>query len=407
MKLLDAGVEHRDGTVRLAGRVQRRAGGTFELFFDFPGEYASFVRDSADAFVPALLVPSLEQGEDLEIAPPISERLLRRLPRIQDVLVSWYAPALRRISVAASPRREPERDLGTGVGALFSSGVDSFYSLMKSERGGTPEVPPVTHLLYLRSLEGSVTRQEAYEAPLDRSIGTDESRQHVEAVAQALGKRVIAGASNLRAHFSLNYETYYFGSALAAAGLALSGGLRWLLLPSSRSYAELVPCGSHPLLDELWSTERLELVHDGGEARRVDKIERLVAGEPLALEHLRVCLENEGRAFNCGKCRKCVRTMMALDLLGALPRARTFPDRLHHTAEAMLHEDHEELVHELLDLARSRGTRPDLVRMLERVTRRRRRRRAVRSFVENVPVLRGAVPLVDRLRRRLSGEAAT
>jgi hypothetical protein len=271
MKLLETRVDHRDGAVRLVAVVERSTPReTFELFFEFPSECASFVHDSADPFVPALLVPCHKLGEDLELVPPISGRLLRRLPRIQDILVSWHAPVFRRIAVLARPRLELERDLGAAVGAMFSAGVDSFYTLLKSLRGETAETPPITHLLYMRGLE----------TPLDQARGTDETLRQIEEVARAVGKRVIPGTTNLRAHFPLNYELYYHGGALTAAALALSGGLRWLLLPSSYSWAQLFPWGSHPLLDELWSTERLEVVHDGCEARRVDKIERLVAWAP-------------------------------------------------------------------------------------------------------------------------------
>jgi hypothetical protein len=392
MKLLETRVDHRDGVVRLVAVVERSTPReTFELFFEFPSECASFVHDSADPFVPALLVPCHKLGEDLELVPPISGRLLRRLPRIQDILVSWHAPVFRRIAVLARPRLELERDLGTAVGAMFSAGVDSFYTLLKSLRGETAETPPITHLLYMRGLE----------TPLDQARGTDETLRQIEEVARAVGKRVIPGTTNLRAHFSLNYELYYHGGALTAAALALSGGLRWLLLPSSYSWAQLFPWGSHPLLDELWSTERLEVVHDGCEARRVDKIERLVAWAPLALEHLRVCLDNQGGAFNCGRCRKCVRTMIALDLLGALPRARTFPQRFDEGAPSVLRQDVEPMLDELLEVARRLGTRPDLVRLLERTAGRRRRRQALRTFITNVPVLRDALPLVDRRRSRL------
>ena len=77
-----------------------------------------------------------------------------------------------------------------------------------------------------------------------------------------------------------------------------------------------LPC-SHPALDPLWSTEAVEVVHDGAETRRVDKVAALAAS-PLALRYLRVCWENRGGAYNCGRCGKCMRTMVDLDLAGAL-----------------------------------------------------------------------------------------
>ena len=43
-----------------------------------------------------------------------------------------------------------------------------------------------------------------------------------------------------------------------------------------------------------------------------------------ALGWLRVCYRNPDQAYNCGRCEKCVRTMLSLHALGALEQAPTF-----------------------------------------------------------------------------------
>src|SRR5262249_59102310 len=40
---------------------------------------------------------------------------------------------------------------------------------------------------------------------------------------------------------------------------------------------------------------------------------------------LRVCWENPDGAYNCGRCEKCLRTMINLLIAGALDRCPTFP----------------------------------------------------------------------------------
>jgi hypothetical protein len=92
-------------------------------------------------------------------------------------------------------------------------------------------------------------------------------------------------------------------------------------VPSSWTYAHLVPWGSHALLDSLWSTEACELVHDGAESPRTGKVAAIVASD-VALRVLRVCLADTD-AYNCGRCEKCLRTMVTLHLLGV--KAPTFP----------------------------------------------------------------------------------
>jgi hypothetical protein len=120
--------------------------------------------------------------------------------------------------------------------------------------------------------------------------------------------------------------------------MLLSGQLKTMYLPATHTYAELFPCGSHPLLDPLWSTETLEIVHDGCEATRVEKVAR-IAQSGAALRYLRVCWENRDGAYNCGRCEKCLRTMISLRVAGALDRCATFDRPLDYGALSRLKLD--------------------------------------------------------------------
>lgn len=55
----------------------------------------------------------------------------------------------------------------------------------------------------------------------------------------------------------------------------------------------------------------------------MDKIHRL-AQHAIALQHLRLCLDNPAGVYNCGLCTKCLRTMVNLRVAGALERCPTF-----------------------------------------------------------------------------------
>ena len=116
----------------------------------------------------------------------------------------------------------------------------------------------------------------------------------------------------------------YHGAGLAAVAYALAPVHRKVIIASSYASADLHPWGSPPLLDPLWSTESLEIVHDGGETR-LEKL-RGLAGHPEGLALLRVCWENADEN-NCGRCEKCLRTMLELRALGVEFTA-AFPGRL-------------------------------------------------------------------------------
>lgn len=132
--------------------------------------------------------------------------------------------------------------------------------------------------------------------------------------ARSFGKVLIPVATN---HFAFGYRynlsrNLSQGGALASVALLL--GFPRVFVPSSYSYNQLFPLGSHPLTDPLWANEAMEIIHDGSEARRVDKIQK-IAKDGRALANLRVCFNDMN--VNCGKCLKCLRTMIPLKLLQA------------------------------------------------------------------------------------------
>src|SRR5208337_2670196 len=78
--------------------------------------------------------------------------------------------------------------------------------------------------------------------------------------------------------------------------------------------------------DPLWSTETTTFIHYCYGISRVEKA-RSLADNPLAQEYLRVCWENRNGEYNCGRCNKCIQTMLALHLAGALSKFN-FPTTL-------------------------------------------------------------------------------
>src|SRR5690606_37424572 len=98
MRLLEAAVEYRADAVRLTGVIERPTRERVPLYIDYRVDDASFAARPADALAAALLVPSMQAGEPLEIVPPISARLRFSLPRIRDVLHTWW-PEFARIPI--------------------------------------------------------------------------------------------------------------------------------------------------------------------------------------------------------------------------------------------------------------------------------------------------------------------
>jgi hypothetical protein len=165
--------------------------------------------------------------------------------------------------------------------------------------------------------------------------------------------------------------------------LLLSPRFAKVYVPASQTYAQLFPLAPHPVLDPLWSNDTTAIVLDGCEASRIDKARR-IAGCELALASLRVCYENRAGAYNCGRCEKCLRTMLNLYIAGALARCPTFDRPLTPAAivaSACPPEGRSArafLVENLQGLAQL-GDRPDLLAALQQCLRGDEARRAYES----------------------------
>lgn len=276
----------------------------------------------ADPFVAALLPFCMYQGESCDVEGTLSIALRQNAEGAQEVLAEWY-DFLTPVSLSAEAETTEvvaasQRPLG-GVACCFSGGVDSWYSLLKnSER--------VTHLVLVRG----------FDIGLENEVLWRRTRERAAKVGDALGLRLVTCETNLRdiadprrAGWGRPCSEDFWGkclhgAALASVSLGLSQSFAEIILPATHSEAQLKPWGSSPRLDPLWSNGHLQVRHDGTEADRLEKV-RAISSSDLALRSLRVC-HNDLAEMNCGRCEKCIRTMLALKLCGALDRAETFRD---------------------------------------------------------------------------------
>lgn len=317
----DVRLESREGW-ELSGRITMDRLDTegLRIWFRFPAEYSTGELD-ASPFLPGLLLTSMWWEENLVIDGPVSARLLANV----DEAIAMYHCLFRSlpaIDVSAPAHALPPGNAATAC--LFSRGLDSWYSVLKNLDKPDPRRPPLTHLVYVPSI--------------DFMYG-DENRAHsIAATRQAaddVGCEFVLLETNLR-HFTERFLHwgFTFGGGLAGIGLALGGGLSHVLLGATFPIDVTNTCGSHPALDPLWSTERTAIVHDGAEATRIDKA-RVLAAHPEALRNLKVCFDAD-TPLNCGRCDKCLITMMDLHVAGVLEACPAFEYPLDPRAVARL-----------------------------------------------------------------------
>ena len=273
-----------------------------------------------EALVALTVLPSMQTGNEIQIDGPISALFRAGFEVIVDIYSMWQ-PGLKRSRLRGGTTVRRDAGSGRGVGIFFSGGVDSSYTLLKN-------LDDITHLILIGGFEKSSLSGTAFS----------RAAELVQNAARQLGKRAIILETNLRPFFSsyrLPWGPLAFGAAQAAVGHLLTPELERIYTAGGHTYSYLIPAGTHPLLDPNWNTEALAFVHDGLEATRIDKVRR-IAQDERALAWLRVCPNPPEGAYNCGRCEKCIRTMINLHSAGTLERCPTFPKALDPGAIARL-----------------------------------------------------------------------
>jgi len=269
----------------------------FRLWFRVPE--STKLSGNVEPFLAAALIPAMLKGERIDIDPEyaVSEELLSNLNQLQEIYHCWN-PSLKIIEINATERTA--MSLNEGVAAFFSGGVDSSYTFLK-------HLDEISHIIYI----------SGFDFPcVDGTFAMVVERNRL--FIQKFNKTFINVETNFY-EFGYSYNisrNLTQGSCLGSVALLL--GFSRVYIPSSYSYDQLFPLGSHPLTDHLWSNGKIDIVHDGCEATRTEKLHRLAANSAI-LSNLSVCL-NEA-ACNCGHCQKCLRTMISLRLLNVTTEA--------------------------------------------------------------------------------------
>ncbi len=254
---------------------------------------------SPEAFGSAMLLPALARGENLTLEDPISSIWRSNIRQSLFTFKEWW----NYLELLPEPFHHPVQvTRATQTALLFSGGVDSFYTLLRSGYA-------VHYLVFVIGFDmklDDISRFEAFEPSL-------------RAAADESGALPAVIRTNLREHSAftpVSWERTH-GGALAAIGHLLSGVAGQLLIASSNPFSLRDPWGSHWMTDAFWSSERLQILHIGAHLDRNSKL-RAIADEPPVRNHLRVCWENRIPAGNCSRCEKCVRTRLILADCGRL-----------------------------------------------------------------------------------------
>lgn len=289
-----------------------------DFFFETSDEFSHRLSCDPHPFLVGCILPAMRHSEQrIRIEGEICPLLKANLRTVTRLIRNWYGP--QRVAPVIEAKTGSGVDSGSQLGhaaSFLTGGIDGLATL-RTNRLNVPVSHPASIreclMVYGMNPE-SDNRPESFEKAIES----------LRAVAADANVRLVPVYTNIR---ELDENIRFFlhefhGAVLAAAAHACSSGLHMVYIASSADIPHVMPWGSHPLLDESYSSFNLRVRHDGILFSRLKKT-RIVSEWDAALHSIKVCTEN-WPGENCGKCEKCLRTMLALMVMGALEHSQAF-----------------------------------------------------------------------------------
>ena len=305
---------------------------SIDLWYSVSATYGSGLSaERADAFLLLVLHIAMKTGQDILVKAPVSAKLLFNIENtIQPLFVKAYSGVKHvRIQAEAVGRADWNTK---AVGCCCSLGVDSFSSFLKHMDEKVVDGYRITHLTLFNCGQLGDSDLEGAEKNLRETI------VNLKPFADEVGLPIVSVNSNINELY-LKYDVTLLQSFVlrtASCALALQKLFGKYVYSSSYSVSDFLMSSedeSHmeAAFAPLLGSENLEFILSNPAMKKEEKTEYLSA-HPITSRYLDVCwaaqwaygFVNNQSVFeekvnkNCGKCDKCLRTILTLDLLGRL-----------------------------------------------------------------------------------------
>ncbi|MBR0092461.1 MAG: hypothetical protein IJP92_12260 [Lachnospiraceae bacterium] len=275
-----------------------------------------------DAFVLIPLILGMYYHQDVHIDGNISRRLYYNiqhyLMRIFDCFSDRTKPIQFTVNGFDSVTPASETLIGTGI----SCGVDSLVTIFDNYVNESDQAFRINSLFFV-----NCGTHGDYESPESKRLFLERAKMNKES-AKELGLPCFLVDSNIHAFTHKIGEQQIGYLAIYSCILSLQRYVHRYYTSSNYSYDEIGEfrnlsrdldiaeyCESY--MPHLISTENFELVIDGCQYTRAQKVER-ISEWGFAKKNLNVCVSPNDGAKNCSECHKCMWTMIPLEAMGKL-----------------------------------------------------------------------------------------
>ncbi len=287
--------------------------------------------DVYDAFVLVPLYLGMHYHQDVHIKGEISPRLYHNITHYLMTIFDNFSDYTQKIKFTVDgfkiAKKRPVDLVGTGI----SCGVDSLTTIYDNY------IEPIDESLKINSLFlTNCGTHGDYENPETREIWLSRAKMNQKA-ADELNLPTYLIDSNLHAYTHKIGEERIGFLALYSCFICMQRYVKRYLTASGFSYDEILHFSdnardfdlasySESYMVPLITTERFELVIDGCQYTRSEKVEK-ISDWKIAQKYLNVCLDPKvDDAHNCSGCQKCIRTLIVLETIGKIDKFKNVFD---------------------------------------------------------------------------------
>lgn len=283
--------------------------------------------DRYDSFAVSMLYPAIRNGETrLHIMGAISARLFDNLHRVAEIInfslskEKNFKPQYLNITCDKLESKTFKNNIEIGTG--LSMGVDSLCSFYEYfEQCSVPEFKITKLFLFnvgsFDNLKDAANAENVFNA----------KKIEREAFAKCKGLELITLNSNMHEFMIWGHGRTEAITGMAAILMFQPFCHRYYWASAGWNYGQIfkyydTELGFYmaifdPIFIGLLSTESLQIVSQGIELTRMQKVE-MISDYKTAHALLDVCVLPNLQSKNCGTCVKCLRTLLSIELLGKL-----------------------------------------------------------------------------------------
>lgn len=260
----------------------------------------------------AVVLHAAASGRDMKVDGPMTRRQARNLERFAEMWSVWRPDRYKTINVLASEWIDCHPSSCRDEAVLaFGGGVDATAALLLHNTGKLSLSSPRVGLgVFIGGLDISESDQESQRVAFSSAADT----------LSAFNAAAVSVSTNWRealCPFWDDGHTTIVSSVLHTFSQDYGSGI----VASDASYLEDLSVGvfgNHMSTNHLLGSAAFEIITGAGTLTRVERV-REICDHGIALKNLRVCYQPHAGGRNCGKCKKCVLTRMAIIACGGDP----------------------------------------------------------------------------------------